>query len=405
MRARSSIKRHAKNPRRSLAPKQSTSSLAVAESTRVFISYRRDPTEPAAAYLRHSLGGSLGEEKIFRDLDIFQPGEKFETAIGEAIRNTTVFLVLIGPSWLTMRGATGKRRLTEKGDYVRIEIETALKAGVEIIPLLVDGAKMPSRRELPGSIVELAGRNAYELPWAAGIVKLSDRILQLEKQREAREAAERAERQRLDLTDGQGLTPSKLARTASASFAVVARAMEISLARRGDKVWLSGPDIADSLKSRTRRSLESEGFLAAELFYVIDFIGVKARASGRRYVARSYPLKSLDELPAQLALGRPVITGVMVQSSWFKAAIMKTGTIDFEPKARLQGSVICALVGWDPVHQVAKILLPWPNWGKGGMGTITRRALEAYIDRGDLRSVEPVLMAATPFRRKELNTT
>jgi len=397
MRARSRRKLHAKNPRPSPAPKQGASSLAVAESTRVFISYRRDPTEPAAAYLRHSLGASLGEEKIFRDLDTLQPGQKFEAAIGEAIRNTTVCLVLIGPSWLTLRGARGSRRLTEKGDYVRIEIETALKAGVEIIPLLIDGAKMPSRHELPASIAELAGRNAYELPWAAGIAKLSDRIRQLEKQREAREAAERAERQRLDLTDGQGLTPSKLAKTASASFAVVARAMEISLARLGHKVWLSGPDIADSLKSRTKRSLESEGFLAQELFYVIDFIGVKARASNRRYVARSYPLRSLDELPAQLALGRPVIAGVMVQDSWFKADIKKTGTIDFEPKARLQGGVICALVGWDPVHEVAKILLPWPNWGKGGMGTITRHALETYIDRGGLRAVEPVLKAAAPF--------
>jgi TIR domain len=398
---RASIKRDAKNPRRSLAPKKSTSSLAVAESARVFISYRRDPTEPAAAYLRHSLGRSLGEEKIFRDLDTLQPGQKFETAIGEAIRNTTVFLVLIGPSWLTMRGLTGDRRLTEKDDYVRIEIETALKAGVEIIPLLVDGAKMPSRRQLPGSIAELAGRNAYELPWAAGIAKLSDRILVLEKQREAREAADRAERQRLDLTEGQGVIPTELAKRASETFAVVARAMEISLARRGVKVWLSGPDIADSLKSHTNRSLESEGYLASELFYVIDFVGVKARASGRRYVARSYPLKSLDELSAHLALGRPVLASAMVRGSWFKSAIMKTGTIDFEPKEKVQGSVTCALVGWDQVHEVAKILLPWPTWGKSGMGTITRRALEAYIDRSELRSIEPVLMAAAPFTWKK----
>jgi hypothetical protein len=397
MRARSHSKPHTKNRRTSPAPKRSASSLAAAESTRVFISYRRDPTEPAAAYLRHSLGASLGEEKIFRDLDTLQPGQKFDAAIGEAIRNTTVCLVLIGPSWLTLRSPRGKPRLTEKGDYVRIEIETALKAGVEIIPLLIDGAKMPLRRELPGSIADLAGRHAYELPWAAGIAKLSDRIQQLEKQREAREAAERAERQRLDLSDGQGLTATKLAKTASESFAVVARAMEISLARLGHKVWLSGPDIADSLKSRTKRSLETEGFKAEELFDVIDFIGVKARASNRRYIARSYPLKSLDDLPAQLALGRPVIGGVLVQDSWFKAAIMKTGTIDVEPKARVQGGVICALVGWDPVHEVAKILLPWPKWGKGGMGTITRKALEAYIDRGGLRAVEPVLKAPAPF--------
>lgn len=87
----------------------------------------------------------------------------------------------------------------------------------------------------------------------------------------------------------------------------------------------------------------------------------------------------------------------MVQDSWFQAAIIKTGTIDFEPKARLQGSIICALVGWDPIHELAKILLPWPNWGKGGIGTINRRALEAYVDRHSLRSVEPVLMPPAPF--------
>ena len=399
MRSRPHTTRRTKGPRSSSAAKQNASSLAVAEPTRVFISYRRDPTEPAAAYLRHSLGASLGEEKIFRDLDTLQPGQKFETAIEEAIRNTTVCLVLIGPSWLTLRGVRGKSRLTEKGDYVRIEIETALKAGVEIIPLLIDGAKMPSRRQLPGSIAELAGRNAYELPWASSIVKLSDRIQRLETQREAREAEERAARQRLDLTDGKGLTSSKLAKTSSASFAVVARAMEISLARLGQRVWLSGPDIADSLESLTKRSLRTEGFLTPELFYVLDFVGVKEKGSNNRYVARSYPLKSVDELPAQLALGRPVIGGVLVQESWFKARMMKTGTIDFEPKARVSGGVIGALVGWDPVHEVAKILLPWPDWGKGGMGTITRRALEAYVYRDDLRAVEPVLKAPAPAVR------
>jgi hypothetical protein len=107
-------------------------------------------------------------------------------------------------------------------------------------------------------------------------------------------------------------------------------------------------------------------------------------------------LKSLDELPDQLALGRPVIAGVMVQDSWFKAPIKKTGTIDFEPKARVQGGVMCALVGWDPAHEVAKILLPWPTWGKDGLGTMTRRALKEYIG-GDYRSVEPVLLPARPF--------
>jgi hypothetical protein len=251
-------------------------------------------------------------------------------------------------------------------------------------------------KNCPDRFLNSPAERTLNFPWAAGIAKLSDRILQLEEQREAREAEERAERQQLDLTDGQGLTSKELAGKRFAYLEVVARAMEMSLARRGHKVWLSGTDIVDSLKSRIRRSPDSEGFLPKELFYVVDFIGVKARGSNRRYVARSYPLKSLEELPAQLALGRPIIAGVLVQDSWFKAPIMKTGAVDFEAKARVQGGVMCALVGWDPAHEVAKILLPWPTWGKRGLGTITRRALKEYID-SDLRSVEPVLLGAPPF--------
>src|SRR5215467_15040765 len=109
MRARSLGKPLAANPRPRRTPKQDAPSVGVAESTRVFISYRRDPTEPAAAYLRHSLGRSLGEEKIFRDIDTLQPGQNFEGAIQNAIRDTTVCLVLIGPTWLTLRGSHGTR--------------------------------------------------------------------------------------------------------------------------------------------------------------------------------------------------------------------------------------------------------------------------------------------------------
>lgn len=399
MPVRSRSKRPPKKSRRSPVPGQAAMSGAGAESTRVFISYRRDPAEPAAVYLRHVLGRSLGEEKIFRDLDSLQPGEKFAEAIDEAIRSTTVFLVLIGPTWLTAKGVSGKPRLTEKGDFVRLEIEAALKLGVEIIPLLIDGARMPLRHQLPASIAGLAGRQAFTLPWAANIAGLCDRILQLETRRETREAAERAERQRLDLSDGRNLSRSKLSKTTNASFSVVARAMEISLARRGYRTWLSGTDIYDSIRSRTKRSPETEGFLAPELYYVIDVVGVKARSSNRRFVARSFPLKSLDEVPAQLALGRPVIAGALVQDTWFKSTIVKSGVIDLDPKAHLQGGVMCALVGWDPMHQIAKILLPWPTWGKSGMGTITRRALDAYLDRSGLRSVEPVLKQPIPFKR------
>jgi hypothetical protein len=59
------------------------------------------------------------------------------------------------------------------------------------------------------------------------------------------------------------------------------------------------------------------------MVYVIDFIGVKAKRSDKRYVARSYPLSSLDDLPGQLRLERPILAGVQVFESWFREPASK----------------------------------------------------------------------------------
>ena len=98
----------------------------------VFISYRRDDTAAFTAHLHYSLEQRLGANKIFRDLDTIQPGQNFETIIDEAIRSASVCLVVIGPSWLDIRGSDGRDdALESRGDYVRTEIELALRAGIE----------------------------------------------------------------------------------------------------------------------------------------------------------------------------------------------------------------------------------------------------------------------------------
>ncbi|MEQ1493862.1 MAG: SUMF1/EgtB/PvdO family nonheme iron enzyme, partial [Terricaulis sp.] len=56
---------------------------------------------------------------------------------------------------------TGKRRLDDDHDWVRIEIETALAtAGVLVVPVLVNGARMPRGEEVPDSLKPLLRRNA-----------------------------------------------------------------------------------------------------------------------------------------------------------------------------------------------------------------------------------------------------
>jgi hypothetical protein len=46
---------------------------------------------------------------------------------------------------------------------VRIEISTALQRNVPVIPILVDGARMPQADLLPNDLKELAERNGLEI--------------------------------------------------------------------------------------------------------------------------------------------------------------------------------------------------------------------------------------------------
>ena len=108
------------------------------------------------------------------------------------------------------------------------------------------------------------------------------------------------------------------------------------------------------------------GFLFPDMIAVIDLNGVRARRSEKRYVARSYPLRSLDELPGQLGLNRPVLAGVQVFDTWFKNPILKTGFVD-ATKSALIGGVVGVVLAWDLANEQLKLLTPWSTWGDRGM--------------------------------------
>ena len=70
-----------------------------------------------------------------------------------------MFLVVIGRDWIKKRGSKGKSRLEDPGDFVRIEVESALKRDIPIIPVLVSGAAIPLVDRLLASLQELSYRN------------------------------------------------------------------------------------------------------------------------------------------------------------------------------------------------------------------------------------------------------
>jgi TIR domain len=130
---------------------------------RIFISYRRDDSRGYAGRLQGDLSRRYSEEHVFRDVEI-PPGADFGEYITGLVDKCNVVLAIIGPRWIDARDRDGERRIDDPQDWVRLEIERALaRDGVEVIPVLVDGARLPPREELPDSLLALRRRNAFEL--------------------------------------------------------------------------------------------------------------------------------------------------------------------------------------------------------------------------------------------------
>ncbi len=125
----------------------------------IFISYRRSDSGDITGRIYDRLVNHFGREVIFRDVQSIPLGIDFRTYINDELCDCRVLVAVIGPQWLTVKGNQGNRRLDEENDWVRVEIETALKRGIPVIPLLVSGARLPKAEELPDCLAALAHRN------------------------------------------------------------------------------------------------------------------------------------------------------------------------------------------------------------------------------------------------------
>jgi hypothetical protein len=129
---------------------------------RTFISYRRDDSSSVVGRIYDYLSEHFGSDAIFKDVDSIGLGADFREEISRALRNSDAVLIVIGQHWLDTT-PEGERRIDDESDYVRIEIETAIQQGKQIIPVLVEGTKMPSAESLPDEIRELSFLNALSV--------------------------------------------------------------------------------------------------------------------------------------------------------------------------------------------------------------------------------------------------
>jgi len=131
--------------------------------SRIFICYRRKETAPHTGRLHDRLVGEFGQDQVFIDIDTIEPGEDFVEILQKAVSASDILIVVIGPQWVTITDDSGHRRLDDPEDFVRIEVASALKRKIRVIPVLVEGATMPHSSQLPKDLAALTRRNALEI--------------------------------------------------------------------------------------------------------------------------------------------------------------------------------------------------------------------------------------------------
>ena len=144
----------------------------------IFLSYRRDDSAYVAATLNEKLQDRFGSEAVFFDVDAIPLGVDFREFIAGAVGRCDVLLVLIGDNWLQATDGQSAGRLDDPADYVRIEIESALKRDIPVIPVLVGEAPMPAMTALPPSIQSIVFRNAAEIRAGRDFRQHMDRLIQ-----------------------------------------------------------------------------------------------------------------------------------------------------------------------------------------------------------------------------------
>jgi hypothetical protein len=135
------------------------SSILVEKTRLAFISYRRSEADALAGRIKDRMRVELVGWETFMDVDSIEPGGNFRQIIDEALARSSVFVLLIGKSWL---GGSASR-IHDPEDFVRYEVASALSRNIRIIPVLVNDATMPTARDLPYDIAKLAERNAVVL--------------------------------------------------------------------------------------------------------------------------------------------------------------------------------------------------------------------------------------------------
>jgi hypothetical protein len=149
---------------------------------RIFINYRRGQSLAEAQHLATILSNDFGRPHVFIDVrGINGFSDWFET-LRQQVEGSAAMISVIGPRWLDAADESGSR-LDNPEDFVRFEIAEALRRGIPVLPVLLDGAALPPKTRLPAELHGMLRRQGMDLHAkrfpedAAAISKLLRKVL------------------------------------------------------------------------------------------------------------------------------------------------------------------------------------------------------------------------------------
>ena len=183
---------------------------------RIAISYRRDDSAAITGRIFDRLVARYGSDSVFRDIDNIPLGVDFREYINTILAQTDITLVVVGKRWFGAR--RGRRRIDDPADPVRVEVEAALRSGMPVIPVLVEGGGMPNVDQLSDSLKELVYRNGLDVGSGRDFDQHMERLIRniepilaqrAEAARQAEEEQRRAEAARRAEGEKRQAGPSK----------------------------------------------------------------------------------------------------------------------------------------------------------------------------------------------------
>ncbi|GAA4927861.1 toll/interleukin-1 receptor domain-containing protein [Streptomyces coeruleoprunus] len=143
----------------------------------VFINYRTGDGEQIAVAIDGELSHRFGSDRIFRASKSLEPGSAFDEGLLRNVRRSGAVVAVIGPGWARCG------QLHDEGDWVRRELEEALRCAVPVVPVLIGRhTERLSVKDLPSSLEPLARIHSIRFDTqdaATGLRRIGDAVADL----------------------------------------------------------------------------------------------------------------------------------------------------------------------------------------------------------------------------------